>query len=203
MSTEGQGWAGLGGGGEAWGYLVPTEEVSWLGSCGQRGPDGRLGGFQRGLVLEWPGGCDGGGPCSSRAAEATVQAAWQQGTVFSAIKARGLRCRCQEAGGDGSVWSQVHGFWPPLRMRRGSSPHREGVALHLEVRKLFSLQCPRGPVGDWNEQGGPGLWHTSSGDRGATGEGEVLCVLIWAKRSSHTVMAVVSVLRALVSSGIW
>lgn len=61
MSTEGQGWAGLGGGGEAWGYLVPTEEVSWLGSCGQRGPDGRLGGFQRGLVLEWPGGCDGGG----------------------------------------------------------------------------------------------------------------------------------------------
>lgn len=145
----------------------------------------------------------GGGPCSSRAAEATVQAAWQQGTVFSAIKARGLRCRCQEAGGDGSVWSQVHGFWPPLRMRRGSSPHREGVALHLEVRKLFSLQCPRGPVGHWNEQGGPGLWHTSSGDRGATGEGEVLCVLIWAKRSSHTVMAVVSVLRALVSSGIW
>ena len=61
MSTEGQGWVGLGGGGEAWGYLVPTEEVSWLGSCGQRGPDGRLGGFQRGLVLEWPGGCDGGG----------------------------------------------------------------------------------------------------------------------------------------------
>lgn len=66
---------------------------------------------------------------------------------------------------------------PELRRRRrqeGTGLSWRGAALPLGGGKRFFLKGALGPVGHWNERGGPGLWRTSTGDTGSAGQPSLL-----------------------------